>query len=606
MRRYLLLIIKLYCALLLLFVAEKPLFMLLNASYGDGVGVGDYVAVMWHGLRLDMVAVCYLMGVTLLLLTVSVFVKRIGLRRLLSPWYMFVSIVVTLAFVADAVLYRSWGAKLDAFDISYTANPNDVFANFSFGILLLGVTVIALLVAGHYLLLRWLTPKEHPQVEKKWAAVAAGVLLMGVNVLGMRGGLDESTANPSYAYFSQQQYLNHAALNPLFNIIHSMGKQEDLAHEFAFYSEEELESMTQGLYASHPDVGDTLLKNRRPNVILVIWEGGGELMTGDPEVAPCFNRLKEEGVYFSNCYANNFRTDRGLVSILSGWPGLPTTSLMKMGGKCRNLPGLARSLKGAGYHTAFFYGGDIDFTNMRGYLYDTGFDQVEGLSEHEPNVPYDPSTDKWGIHDQYVLNYSYCSYPDKPWMVTYLTLSSHEPWTVPYHRLDRERENAFAYTDSCIGAFVTDLKQDGGWDNLLLVIVPDHGVARNGESLGDEAVARIPMLWIGGAVKEPGTTDVLMNQSDLAATLLAQMGIGAEDFVFSRNVTSRNYVPTHAVHAFKNGMNLIEQGGSTHFDCIDGQVVAVGKPHSPEAQSRAQALLQLIYQRSDAMMKGGR
>lgn len=604
MKRYLSLIIKLYCTLLLLFVVEKPLFMALNAGYGESVGAGDVAAVMWHGLRLDMVAACYLMAVTLLLLVVSVFLKRISLRKLMAPWYMIVSIVMTMAFVSDAILYRSWGAKLDAFDISYAANPNDVFANFSFGIILLGVTVIALLVAGHYLLLRWLTPKDRPQVDKKWTAVAAGVLLMGVNVLGMRGGLDESTANPSYAYFSNQQYLNHAALNPLFNIIHSLGKHEDLSREFEIYDEETLGRITKGMYEPHQDMADTLLAKHRPNVLLIIWEGGGDLMTGDPAVAPCFNRLKEDGVFFSNCYANNFRTDRGLVSILSGWPGLPSTSLMKMGGKCSNLPGLARSLKREGYHTAFLYGGDIDFTNMRGYLYDTGFDEVVGIDNRDPNIPYDPMTDKWGIHDQYVLNTKYCSFPDEPWMTTLLTLSSHEPWKVPYHRLERERDNAFAYTDSCIGAFVADLKQSEVWDNLLVIILPDHGVARNGESLSDPKVAKIPILWTGGAVNGPKTIATLMNQSDLAATLLAQMGIGAEDFVFSRNVTSRNYVPTHAVHAFKNGMNLIDDSGCTKFDCIDGQVMPSSKLHRDDAQTLAGALLQMIYQSSDKVMKG--
>lgn len=604
MKRYLSLIIKLYCTLLLLFVVEKPLFMALNAGYGEGVGAGDVAAVMWHGLRLDMVAACYLMAVTLLMLVASVFLKRISLRKLMAPWYMIVSIVMTMAFVSDAILYRSWGAKLDAFDITYAANPNDVFANFSFGIILLGVTVIALLVAGHYLLLRWLTPKDRPQVDKKWTAVAAGVLLMGVNVLGMRGGLDESTANPSYAYFSNQQYLNHAALNPLFNIIHSLGKHEDLSREFEIYDEETLGRITKGMYEPHQDMADTLLAKHRPNVLLIIWEGGGDLMTGDPAVAPCFNRLKEDGVFFSNCYANNFRTDRGLVSILSGWPGLPTTSLMKMGGKCSNLPGLARSLKREGYHTAFLYGGDIDFTNMRGYLYDTGFDEVVGIDNHDPNIPYDPMTDKWGIHDQYVLNTKYCSFPDEPWMTTILTLSSHEPWKVPYHRLERERDNAFAYTDSCIGAFVADLKQSEVWDNLLVIILPDHGVARNGESLSDPKVAKIPILWTGGAVKGPKTIATLMNQSDLAATLLAQMGIGAEDFVFSRNVTSHNYVPTHAVHAFKNGMNLIDDSGCTKFDCIDGQVMPSSKMHRDDAQTLAGALLQMIYQSSDKVMKG--
>lgn len=593
MIRYLLLIIKLCCTLMLLFVVEKPLFMLLNASYGEGVGAGDVAAVMWHGLRLDMVAVCYLMAVTLVLLVVSLFVKRIGLRRLLSPWYMIVSIVMTLAFVADAMLYRSWGAKLDAFDIAYAANPNDVFANFSFWVIALGVVVVGLLVAGHYVLLRWITPKELPRVDRKWVAVVAGVLLMGLNVLGMRGSLDESTANPSYAYFSSQQYLNHAALNPLFNIIHSLGKHEDLSQEFVYYDEAALDEKVAGLYESSADVTDTLLAMARPNIVMVIWEGGGDLMTGDPEVAPHFNRLKEEGVYFSNCHANNFRTDRGLVSVLSGWPGLPTTSLMKMSGKCCKLPSMARSLKANGYETSFCYGGDIDFTNMRGYLYETGFDRVEGSESYA----WVPNQGKWGADDEYVLDLERRPLPEGRFFATYLTLSSHEPWQVPYGRLKESRANSFAYTDSCLAHFVDQLKQSAAWDSLLVVVVPDHGVSRNGLPLSDPAVARIPVLWLGGAVKEPKTIDLLMNQSDLAATLLAQMGIDAGDFRFSRNVLGSQR-PRVAMHAFKNGFNLILPDGTWQFDCIDSQVTTTDKSTPQSALDLACALMQLVYSQS--------
>lgn len=598
MKKYFILIIKLYVATLLIFVVQKPLFMIMNASYGSGLTAADWLAVVWHGLRLDIVATCYLMVVPLLLLGIGVWLHKATPRQLLMPWYVVMGVAMTLAFVADAVLYLSWGAKLDAFDIAYAANPKEVFANFTWWVIVLGVAALAALAASVVVLLRWLTPDSRPRLEPRWAMMPVIVLLLALNVLGMRGGVEESTANPGYAYFSSTPYLNHAALNPLFNIIHSMGKSENLAQEFQYFDDDQLQALTCGIFDSYADVEDTLLNNTRPNVMLIIWEGGGELMTGDPEVAPCFNRLKAEGVYFSSCYANNFRTDRGLVSILSGWPGLPTTSLMKMSSKCRKLPGLARSLKGVGYHTAFHYGGDINFTNMNGYLYDIGFDEVEGIDDLNPNIPYNSQTDKWGIHDEYVLSGQYCSYPDKPWFATYLTLSSHEPWTVPYHRLQRERDNAFAYTDSCIGAFVESLKQQPEWRNMLLVIVPDHGVARNGESLGDVAVAKIPMLWIGGAVAQPKVIDRLMNQSDLAATLLAQLGIGAEDFRFSRNVTSRQYRPSVVLHAFKNGMNLIDTAGYSKFDCVDGRVAPMGEEHRRDAEDQAKAILQLLYRQS--------
>ena len=591
MKKYLLTIVRLYLSFLIVFVLQKLLFLAINCSYADGVTFKEVLLVLWHGLRLDSVATSYLMIVPMLMMAVALWFKQVNLRKLLTWWFVPASLIVTVAFLADAMLYNYWGSKLDAADFVYAQNPKDMFASLSFGLILLAFVAIALLTIGQVLLLRWSTPKKVSRMKMRWLGTVVIALLLGVNFIGMRGGLQESTANPSYAYFSQKQFLNHAALNPAFNILHSMTKSEDLANEFVFYSSEMLEKKVAGVYDSHPDIADTLLTTQRPNIILVVWEGGGDLMTANDSVAPFFARLKEEGVYFLHCYANNFRTDRGLVSILNGWPGLPTTSVMKMSGRCKRLPSIAKHLGAEGYQTAFYYGGDIDFTNMRGYLFETGYAMVKGGESYA----WAPNQSKWGADDEYLLTLSPNALPSAPFFATYLTLSSHEPWVVPYRRLHDDKANSFAYTDSCLYTFVQDLKLQGLWDNLLMIVVPDHGVAFGNNYTYSVETSCIPILWIGGAVKTPKVVDKMMNQSDLAATLMAQMGLDATDFVFSRNVLSTYYQPSLMMHAYKNGVNLIDTCGSTRFDIVNGDLVPVEKPHRPEASADIKALLQRVY-----------
>ena len=48
------------------------------------------------------------------------------------------------------------------------------------------------------------------------------------------------------------------------------------------------------------------------------------------------------------------------------------------------------------------------------------------------------------------------------------------------------------------------------------------------------------MLWLGGAIKQPMVVNKIMNQTDMAATLLAQMGISHEEFSFSRTCWEKN------------------------------------------------------------------
>ena len=594
-----LVLLRLFATLILLFVTQKVVFMLYNMPLADGAPFLSCVASLWHGLRLDIATACYLLLLPTLVLLISCFFKRFPLRKVLMPYYILVAVVLALIFVADTVLYSFWGAKLDANDLIYAAKPRDMLASLPLWATLLAFLVVGLIAFHYYRRLRHATPKELTRTKASPAFFISHflflILFVALMFLGMRGGLSESTANPSYAYFSTHPFCNHAALNPTFNIFHSLFKVQDLSHEFQTLPDSEVDHLLGDTYQPDATLADTLLNTPRPNVLLIIWEGAGLGMVGSDTVAPNLHRYMREGIYFSNCYANSYRTDRGIVSVLSGWHGLPTTTLVKRPDLCRNLPSIASSLRSAGYATKIAYGGDIDFTNMRMYLSETGFTTVLG-GDAFPSALY---TSAWGVPDEHLLQPALIP-AERPFFTAALTLSSHEPWEVPLHRLDDYKRNAFAYTDSCLGAFIDGLKATPLWDSLLVVIVPDHGIPFvEGQPTSDVAVARIPMLWIGGALRKAKTVDRLCSQSDLAATLLCQLGLSAADFPFSRNVLGTRYMERKqfAMHSDKNCLNLVLPEGSWHYDCISRTL----QPADSANARFVEALLQRIYQTTAAL-----
>ena len=596
-RSRLIVLLRLYITLLLIFATQKMVFMIFNAGLADGAPLGQCLLSVWHGLRLDSVMSCYLLLLPAVALLVGCFVPRMSFRRILAPYYVVAAILVAVIFVADTVLYLFWGAKLDANDLMYAAKPKDMLASLPWWAVVLGVAVIAALSWHYYRRLRHATPAQLPPLRSRWLTLLA-LPVAGLLFLGIRGGTSESTANPSYAYFSSYPFCNHAALNPTFNMLHSLFKAQNLETEFALRPDDEVDAMMADAFRHDPRVSDTLLRVQHPNVLLIIWESGGSGMVCNDSVGPCLKAIAAEGIDFTHCYANNFRTDRGLISVLNGWLGLPTTSLMKRPDLCRRLPSLAQTLRANGYATSFTYGGDIDFTNMRLYFLETGFDSVRG-SAYFPASQY---TSSWGVPDHYLLGPSLLP-SRRPFFAATLTLSSHEPWDVPMHRLADQRQNAFAYTDSCIGAFVDYLRTTPLWDSLLVVIVPDHGVCFGDiHSTSDPCVAHIPLVWTGGAVAAPSVVERHMAQSDLAATLLAQMGIDASHFVYSRNVLAPTYdsMPHFALHAFKNGCNLITPDGVATYDCVDRSLQGTTDTTATAASQQAfvEALLQHLYRRS--------
>lgn len=601
MKKRLVYIVGYFLLVLLLFISQKPLFMCYNGAAEKGMGLDDYGQVILHGVSLDATTAGYLVAFPFLLVLASIWLKKFPLRRILTPYYVLVSLLISIVFVVDMSLYAFWGFKLDASVFLYLDSPQEAMASVSTGFILLRIVAILILAACYIGLMLKVTPKRLDAVSKKVVSTMLMLLLGGVLFIVIRGGVRESTANVGQVYFSNDQFLNHSAVNPDFSLLSSMGKSKDFASEFNFFSEEKRKDLFQGLYSVED--GDSIvsvLNTKRPNILIILLEGMGgvfvEPLGGLPDVTPNLNRLSEEGVFFTQCYANSYRTDRGVVCALSGYLGLPTASVMKLPTKSRTLPAISEELAKVGYATDFIYGGDINFTNMKSYLLSKGYQKLTADTDFSLT---EQASNAWGVNDDITFEYLYQQLKDReggPWMTTFLTLSSHEPFEVPYNRLEEQIPNAFAFTDDCLGKFIDKLKQTPMWKDLLVICVPDHGfrypkeyVDRGGE------FSHIPMLWLGGAVGRVLEVNEIMNQTDLAATLLGQLGLDHSMFTFSRNVLGSNYTYPFAFHCYGGGFAFRDSTGVSVYDTKADRVSYEEPAVSAERIEKGKAILQSVY-----------
>ena len=591
-----------FFTVLLIFILQKPLFMLYNGSIEKGFGFADYMQVMIHGASLDAATAGYLTAFPFLLVLISIWFRKFPLKNILYGYYILAAALISIIFVVDMALYTFWGFKLDASVFLYIDSPKEALASVSVGFILLRVLAILLLIALNSWVLLKITPSVLTATRKRIAGTAGMLLLGGVLFIIIRGGVTESTSNIGQVYFSNEPFLNHSAVNPDFSLLSSMGKSQDFASEFNFFDEEKRAALFDGLYPTTD--GDSIiqvLNTKRPNILIILMEGFGgafvEPLGGLPDVTPHFNRLSKEGIFFTNCYANSFRTDRGTVCTFSGYLGLPTASVMKIPAKSRTLPAIAEGLSKAGYKTDFLYGGDINFTNMKSYLLSIGYQRLTANTDFSLA---EQTSNAWGVNDDITFEYLYNQLRNRkeegPWHTAFLTLSSHEPFEVPYHRLEDKIPNAFAYTDECLGKFVDRLKQTPAWKDLLVICLPDHGFYYPRE--GSNAMPRfyhIPLLWLGGAVKQPMQVDKIMNQTDLAATLLGQLGLEHTAFTFSRNVLGSDYKYPFAFYSFNNGFSFRDSTGVTVFDNNSGSIL-FDEPEADESRlDKGKAILQTVY-----------
>jgi phosphoglycerol transferase MdoB-like AlkP superfamily enzyme len=407
-------------------------------------------------------------------------------------------------------------------------------------------------------------------------------------IIGIRGGIGESTTNIGQVYYSQQQFLNHAAVNPVFSFLASFEKTASYIPDYHFDDDEKCQQLIHELFPTESINSDTLLNTTRPDIVIVLLESAGELFA---PFMPHLQSLKQQGISFDSCYANSWRTDRGTVCTWSGFPSFPTSSVMKMPSKSRQLPSIARKLQAEGYHTTYLYGGDINFTNMRSYLLSTGFERLHWQKDYTLE---EQKSAQWGVRDDITCNtlYNMITHEKSPFLIGYSTLSTHDPWDVPVKVRDNEIENAFSYLDQCINTLVERLKKTPQWKNLLLILLPDHSMDFNGISEHDARRNHIPMVWIGGAVKAPKAVSVICNQTDLPATLLGQLGINHDAYTFSRDVLSKTYTHPVAIHTYDDGFTMIDSTSFVNYDFISDRIVKTQGNGYERLIQQAKAILQ--------------
>ncbi len=593
MRQRLWYLAKAYGLLVLTFMAAKLAFMFFNRE-GHDVSMGDVASVIYHGASLDLSTALYFLIIPFLLVFVSVWWNREKVLRPIARTYNYIiATAFSLAFLADTSLYPFWGFKLDASCLQFLSTPGDAFASVDMGYVLIRLIILVVL-AGliGYLLNR--ADLKFKVCRHRWLTTIAMLVLLPLMIVGIRGGLDESTTNIGQVYYSQNQFLNHSAVNPVFSFLASFEKTASDNTDYQFMSDEECRNTLKGCFVTGATT-DTLLTTQTPNIIVILMESaGGEFteLSGRADIMPNLNRLCREGIYFTNCYANSWRTDRGTLCTWSGYPSFPTTSVMKMPSKTQQLPNIARTLRDErDYSTHYLYGGDINFTNMRSYLVSGGFQQLTWKADYSSK---EQRSANWGVRDDITFNtlLRLTATMQQPFLIGYSTLSSHEPWDVPIQQFDDEVLNAFYYLDQCIGDFITKLKQSAIWKNTLVVLLPDHGINYRDIDETHPLHNHIPLLWLGGAVKEPHTVEVLCNQTDLAATLLAQLGLDHSAFTFSRNVLSHDYPYPFAYHTFNNGFSLVDSTGFMVYDLNSMQPIVRQTNDIDRLERLGKALLQ--------------
>src|SRR5690554_127070 len=516
----------------LLFSVLRVLFYAFNYRYFPDTQILNFIG----GVRFDWLTIT-LLYLPFLLLFPFLFHTR---NRVLKFLFL-LSSGVAIALNAIDFEYYKFTLKRTTADLFTTTglarDMGNLFTAFLFDYWY--IVVIAIL-------LFWLTAKgynriSHFKTERLSIpqSILFFILLLALHIPGSRGGVQYRPLNVIHASAYAKAKNMAIVLNTPFTIIKSAYK-EDIERVYYFSDEELAEIYTP----VHSFSGDSVVKQL--NVVVIIAESFSKEYIGSlndyPGYTPFLDSLIDNGLVFTNAFANGKKSIESLPAILSGIPTLMNSSFITGRFASNRIESLPSFLGQKGYSSAFYHGGENGTMGFDAFSQLAGIQRYVGRNEYPSADDYDGH---WGIFDEPFLQF--CAEDmDKmqaPFFSTVFTLSSHHPYTVPDHYADRFKGGplpilkSVEYADYSLHRFFETMKTKPWFDETLFIITADHtSQSFTPEYSSSVGIYRIPLLFYCPKYIEPQRDDRVVQQTDIFPSTIDFLGYDTELLAFGNTV----------------------------------------------------------------------
>lgn len=598
-------ILKNIVFLILCFFIQRITFLVFNFSAFNSATFTEIIKSFIVGLKLDFSMSAYILLIPLITGSVDSVSNFTWIKKINFIYISIITFLIMLIGIANAALYKEWNCVLNNRALMYLKYPKEIFSSLSS----LKIFILFFLLAGQtffciYIYKIKINNIEISKSKKIINTVLKSVLIFIILGVMGRGGLQLSPINVSFAYFSNNNIINHFTINPTWYLASDILSSNN-ENKYQFYTSKQVENNLKNFIYKIEDTTSYLISTK-PNIIFIVLESFSANAIGyygcKENLTPNFDAFAKQGIVFDSIYSSGFRTEQGIINIFSGFPSQPNASIITQTSKAEKLPSLFSDLKNIGYHTSFYYGGEIEFANIGAYLRLNKMDYLSTVKDYSKAQ----KNSKWGAHDEYLFTKvkSEINTLSQPFFSTMLTLSNHEPFELPNKTTPKEEAQAFKktiqYTDSCLGDFLNFCKNQKWYSNSLIFIVADHGhrLPYN-YSMNAAPSKHIPLLLLGGALKKEYSgisSSKIANQHDIPATLLELLKRNdlSKKYIFSQSILSNNN--NYAYFTNENILGWKQKNSSFTYSFLDKKI-ELDKGNYPDSTTiiTAKSFLQKVY-----------
>jgi len=533
-------------AIVVALFAIRIVLLGLNASHVESVS--DILGVLIQGLRVDFASLSRLYVGPIVLFAVS---------RMLPPawqvpvrWFcIVVATLITALFVFFEAITPTYiveyGTRPERKFFEYLDAPAELYGmlwhSYRLEVVIVLAATTAAVFAAFRLHRRWFEQTVDWRAGRLALSLPVAIVLL---VVAGRSTFDGKPLHPGQVAFTNDLLLNNLALNSLFSVAYARYRMLEEVRPETLYGEMPGGSVRR-IVGAQPGQRPITVPPERQNIVIILEESLGARFVeslGGRKLTPNLERLSGEGWWFERMYATGTRSVRGIEAVLSGFLPTPGRSIVRLVDSQTQFFTLATLLHEAGYRNGFFYGGNSDFDNMRGFTLSNGFDYVFDENDIEHGV----FRSTYGYCDDDVfdaIHTTLSDHPDQPAFIATLTSSNHQPFHFPVTDGDDytlplfTRDNAVRYADGALGRFIERARKADYWDHTIFLIVADHDARVTGQARGNSAAGatdiakifplegfHIPALILGGGIA-PKRSGYIASQIDLPTTLLGLAGI---------------------------------------------------------------------------------
>jgi len=293
------------------------------------------------------------------------------------------------------------------------------------------------------------------------------------------------------------------------------------------------------------------------NVLLILMESTSAQYL-DKSITPNLFKLTETGVIFDNYFTTVTQTDRATYSILYSdyLPDLYESPRLLYKTRLTQ-PSIASMLKREGYHTACFFSGDLNYSDLN-FIVDDFTTKVGANEITNNNWGW-----SWGALEESSVNaISQWVAVNKSgkFFLIYSTVFPHHPYFTPKSQtilppstLKNKYCNTLNYVDEQIGNLINNLKRSGAYDNTLIIITGDHGETvssfpcGHGINLSTEEM-KVPLILSNPTLfPNARRVDTQANHLDLGPSILGMLNLKSPADWLGRDLTGKVF-PARLLH----------------------------------------------------------